>query len=405
VTPRRIITAVVAAAVTLAVFIGGVVVGGHPEATGLTRLADPVRSWVLGDSGEDLSSQVLRMLRDSYYEDIDTGELESASVQGLLDALDDPYTTYLDAEQLAALRDHNEGAYVGVGIQVAGRNDVVVITRVFPDSPAAKAGLAAGDRVVAVDGVAARGGALDAAIARVRGPEGTAVTLTVRRPGERPREHELIRSRIKVPAVRSRVIASDGQKVGYLRLLQFTRGAADALRLEVSALIDKDVDGLVLDLREDPGGLVSEALGVAGVFLPEGTDVVTTQGRHSPRRTLRTSKGGVDLEIPLVVLVDRNSASSSEIVAGALRDADRAELVGERTFGKALVQSTRLLRDGGALKLTTARYLTPSGYDLAERGLPPDVRAVDDPATEPDEALDRAVEVLEDGAVPTGPIP
>ena len=374
-TPRRIITAVVAAAVALAIFVGGVVVGGHPEATGLTRLADPVRSWVLGDSGEDLSSQVLRMLRDGYYEDIDTGALESASVEGLLAALDDPYTTYLDADQLAALRDHNEGAYVGVGIQVAGRNDAVVITRVFPDSPAAEAGLAAGDRVVAVDGVPARGGALDAAIARVRGPEGTDVTLTIRRPGESgPQEHELTRSRIKVPAVRSRIIESDGYTVGYLKLLQFTRGAADALRREVTTLIDEGVDGLVLDLREDPGGLVSEALGVAGVFLPEGTEVVTTEGRHSPRRTLRTSKAGVDVEIPLVVLVDRNSASSSEIVAGALRDADRAELVGQRTFGKALVQSTRLLRDGGALKFTTARYLTPSGYDLAERGLPPDVR-------------------------------
>lgn len=404
-TPRRIITAVVAAAVALVIFVGGVVVGGHPETTGLTNLANPVRSWVLGDSGEDLSSQVLRMLRDSYFEDVDTAELESASVEGLLDALDDPYTTYLDADQLAALRDHNEGAYVGVGIQVAGRNDAVVITRVFPDSPASEAGLAAGDRLVAVDGTPARGGALDAVVAKIRGPEGTDVTLTVRRPGDPPQPHELTRSRIKVPAVRSRIIERDGQKVGYLKLLQFTRGASAALRTETATLIGKGVDGLVLDLREDPGGLVSEALGVAGVFLPEGTDVVTTEGRHSPRRTLRTSKAGLDVSMPLVVLVDRNSASSSEIVAGALRDADRAELVGERTFGKALVQSTRLLRDGGALKLTTARYLTPSGYDLAERGLPPDVAVVDDPATDPDEALDRAVEVLASGDVPAGPIP
>ena len=134
-------------------------------------------------------------------------------------------------------------------------------------------------------------------------------------------------------------------------------------------------------MRGDPGGLVNEAVGVAGVFLPDASEVVVTEGLHSPRRVFRSEGTPAAGDLPLVVLVDRGSASASEIVAGALRDADRAELVGERTFGKALVQSTRPLRDGGALKLTTARYLTPDGFDLAARGLPPDVRVVDDPAT------------------------
>lgn len=387
----------------LAVFVAGVVVGGHAQDTGLTRLSDPVRSFLLGDSGQTLPSQVLSMIDDEYYRDVDIDQLERDSVDGLLKALGDPYTSYLDADALAAQRDHNDGAYVGVGIQAAARDDAVVLTRVFPDSPASRAGLRAGDRLVAVDGTAARGGDMAAVLNGIRGPEGSTVTLRMRRGTEAPRDVDLERSRIRVPAIDGRIITVDGRKVAYLRLLRFTRGASDALRTRTRQLLEKGAEGIVLDLRQDPGGLVSEAVGAAGVFLPEGTAVVTTEGRNSPRRTLRTSTDPVSSVTPMVVLVDRNSASSSEIVAGALRDAGRATLVGERTFGKALVQSTRLLRDGGALKLTTARYLTPDGYDLAERGLPPAVRAVDDPATADDEALDAATEeVLEEIRAPDG---
>jgi carboxyl-terminal processing protease len=377
------------------------VVGGHPESTGITQLREPLRGFFLGDSGQDLSSQVLRILREEYYRDIDEAALQERSVEALLDELDDPYTTYLDPEELAALDFHNDGAYVGVGVQVAARDQAVMITRVFPDSPAQEAGIRAGDRLVAVAGTAARGSELESVVGRIRGPEGSDVELTVRTPGNPPRTVELTRSRIKVPAVEARVVRAGDRSVGYLRLLRFTRGAGDALRAKAEEQLAAGVDGLVLDLREDPGGLVSEALDVAGVFLPEGSEVVTTEGRNVPRRTLRTDEEPVTDDVPLVVLVDRNSASSSEIVAGALRDGDRAALVGERTFGKALVQSTWLLRDGGALKLTTARYLTPSGFDLAERGLPPDVRAVDDPDTPRDEALDAALDELErQGAAP-----
>ncbi len=393
-TTRRILAVLASLAAALVIFVAGVVVGGHAEATGLTRLSDPVRSFLLGDSGQTLPSQVLSMIEDEYYRDVDMGELESRSVDGLIEALDDPYTTYLDAEALAALRDHNDGAYVGVGIQVAARDDAVVVTRVFPDSPAERAGMRAGDRLLAVDGTPAHGGELEAVLNGIRGRQGTEVTLRVRRGTETPRNTVLERSRIKVPAIEGRMVTEGDTKIAYLRLLRFTRGASDALRERTEQLLGQGAQAIVLDLRQDPGGLVSEAVGTAAVFLPEGSPVVTTEGRRSPRRTLRTSDDPVASVTPMAVLVDRNSASSSEIVAGALRDGGRAELVGERTFGKALVQSTRPLRDGGALKLTTARYLTPSGYDLAERGLPPSVRAVDDPDTPADEALDAAADAL-----------
>jgi carboxyl-terminal processing protease len=388
---RRIALIAAAVLVVLAAFVGGVVVGGHAEATGLTRLADPWRGLLLGESGEDLPSQVLEVLEDDYYERIDLTELERTSVQGIIDALGDPYTDYLDPDELEALRQRNEGAYYGVGLQVAQRGEVIVITRVFEDSPAAEAGIRAGERLVSVDGIPVRGLVLDSAVSRIRGPKGSTVRLGIASPGGPTREFELERERIRIPAVTSRAEVARGEKVGYLRLAQFTKGSAEALADAVEALREKGVTSLVLDLRYDPGGLVNEAVGVAGVFLPDETEVVVTEGLHSPRRVFRTDGDPAAGDLPLVVLVNRGSASASEIVAGALRDADRAELVGERTFGKALVQSTRPLRDGGALKLTTARYLTPGGFDLAARGLPPDVRVVDDPATARDEALQRGL--------------
>jgi carboxyl-terminal processing protease len=367
------------------------VVGGHPQATGLTRLSEPLRGWVLGDSGQDLSAQVLDTLERSYYEPIDSTKLEQASVEGIIEALGDPYTDYLDPEELAALRERNDGAYYGVGLQVAQRGNRLVVTRVFDDSPAADAGLAAGDRLVSVGGRPTEGRTLEQVVTEIRGPEGTEVRLgVVVRDGGR-RDLELTRERIRVPAVDSRMETVSGARVGYVRLAQFTRGAADALRESVEGLRERGAQALVLDLRGDPGGLVNEAVGVAGAFLPDGTPVVVTEGLHSPQRTFRTDDRPVAGDLPLIVLVDRGSASASEIVAGALRDAGRGRLVGERTFGKALVQSTRLLRDGGALKLTTARYLTPDGFDLATRGLPPSVKVVDDPETRPDEALRRAL--------------
>lgn len=390
---RPLFAALGAAAVVLVVFIAGVVVGGHPQATGLDRLGEPVRSWVLGDSGQGLPGQVLDVLQREYYEPIDADALEQASVDGLIDQLGDPYTTYLNDEELEALRNRNDGAYVGVGIQVAVRDEALVVTRIFDGGSAGEAGVRVGDRLLAVDGVPIRGDRSGDAVERIRGPEGTTVWVAVRTGSQPPRRLELERRRIIMPAVAGRVIRDSGRRVAHLRLIQFSRGAGDQMRATLQRLLDRGADAVVLDMRQDPGGLVSEAVDVAGVFLEPGTAVVTTEGHNSPARTLRTQDDPLDTTVPMSVLVDRHTASAAEIVAGALTDADRATLVGERTFGKALVQSTRMLRGGGALKLTTARYLTPSGYDLARRGLPPTVSAVDDPATPADEALDRAVAV------------
>jgi len=396
-TPGRVIRAVAAVLGVLAVFLGGIIVGGHAQATGLTRLSDPLRSVLLGDSGQELSKQVLDVLKDDYYVAVDPTALERSSVQAIVDALKDPYTDYLDPDELEALRAHNDGAYFGVGLQVAQRDDAIVVTRVFEDSPAERAEVRAGDRLVSVEGAATTGRALESVVDQIRGPEGTTVRIGVVTDSAPARQLSLTRARISVPAVSSRIATVGDTRVGYMRLGQFTRGSADALRDAVTNLRAEKATALVLDLRGDPGGLVTEAVGVAGVFLPKGATVVVTEGLHSPRHTYRTGRGPVAGDLPLIILVDRGSASASEIVAGALRDAKRGRLVGERTFGKALVQSTVLLRDGGALKLTTARYLTPSGYDLATRGLPPDVEVADDPATRQNEVLERGLSLAAAG--------
>ena len=388
---RRILAAVVAVVVVAAAFIGGVVVGGHAEAVGLTRLKDPWRSWVLGDSGQDLSAQVLDLLEERYYEPVDRRALEDASVDALIGRLHDPYTDYLSPKELQELRDRTDRAYYGVGLQVAQRGERIVVVRVYDDSPAAKQGVKAGDRIVSVDGKPAEGRTLESVVAEIRGEEGTEVTLGVQTDDAPSRELTMTRARIKVPAVDTQIFTRDGQKIGYIALAQFSRGATGALRDAITSLRERGADALVLDLRGDPGGLLDEAVGIAGAFLPKGSTVVVTQGEHSKRRVFRTDDDPVAGDLPLEVLVDRNSASASEIVAGALRDSGRGTLVGERTFGKALVQSTIPLRNGGALKLTTQRYLTPSGYDLAKRGLPPAVKVVDDPQTRRDEALQKAL--------------
>ena len=387
----RTALAIVATAVfVLAIFLAGVLVGGHPRATGITEMPESIRSFLLGSSGQDLTGQVLDVLEDEYYEDFDAESLESAGVEGLIEQLDDPFTVYLTPEDLEALRQRNNGTYFGVGLQVAQQGDRIEVTNVFEGSPAEEAGVRAGDFLVSVDGTPVKG-AVEPTVERIRGPEGTTVELGFVRPGEGRREVEVERSKIQVPVVDAEIRRVGDEEVGYIRLVQFTRGSAEAVREATKELEEDGASSVVLDLRGNPGGLVEEAVGVAGAFLPEDSEVVTTEGRKSPKETLRTETDPVAPDVPQLVLVDMGSASASEIVAGALRDQERAEIVGTQTFGKALVQSTVPLRDGGALKLTTARYLTPDGVDINEKGLEPDVQVVDDPDTEVDEALQRAL--------------
>ena len=384
---------VLAALAIVAAFAVGVLVGGHPRATGLSDLPPPVRGWVLGATDDPIGSEVRALLEDGYYKSVDKAALEKGSVAGMVATLKDPYTYYLTPQDYAAMQQHLDATLTGIGISVARRPEGVTILDVYPGGPALKGGLRRGDVIISVDDdKVVPGPTLDKVVHRIRGKEGTPVRVGIRRKGAADKVYSLTRAKVRIPLVRSRVVRRGDVAVGYVRLSEFDRGAGGEVRDAVAALGKKGVRSFVFDLRGDPGGLVDEAVGVVSAFTDRGSAVVTTEGLHRSRETLRTTRDPVT-SLPVVVLVDRNSASASEIVAGALRDEDDATLVGTRTFGKALVQTTRELRNGGALRYTTARYLTPSGFDLAKRGLPPDVKAQDNPKTPADEALNRAVAV------------
>ena len=394
-TPLRLASVVLTVLLVALIFAVGVWVGGHPRQTGLDRLPSGVRDRLVDEDRTALATQVLAILKESYYKPIAPDvvkRIENKSVATLVSGLGDPYTEYLDPDQYKQFKDDREGKYVGVGIEWHPQGDQALILRVFPDGPASKAGIRAADRVTAVDGKKVARSDGFAAMQTVKGAEGTKVTLRIARTGVVARDYLLTRAEIRRPVVESRVETSGTRHVGYLRLDQFTDGSAKAFAGAVRHLVDGGVDGIVFDLRGDGGGLVDEAIGVASVFLPKGAPIATTRGRTGPTDTLKARGGEIEPKVPLLVLVDRNSASASEIVAGALRDDHRARLVGTRTFGKALIQSTRSLANGGALKLTVASYLTPDGFDLGTKGLPPDVSVVDNPLTPVDEALRRAVD-------------
>jgi carboxyl-terminal processing protease len=265
---------------------------------------------------------------------------------------------------------------------------------VYEESPAEGAGIARGDLIVAVNGRSIAGVNSEVATGRIKGPAGSEVRLEVFSPGaEDSRTVRVERERIDVPVAEGRVVERDGRTLGVVELLGFSSGAHGALRREIDELTKRGADGLVLDLRGNGGGLLSEAVLVSSVFIEDG-EIVSVRGRSRPGRTEDAEGDAIDEDIPVVVLVDGGSASASEIVAGALRDRGRATLVGTNTFGKGLVQEVEPLSNGGYLDLTVANYYLPSGKTIGAGGLKPQLRARDVPDTRRDEALPVALDTL-----------
>jgi carboxyl-terminal processing protease len=272
------------------------------------------------------------------------------------------------------------------------------VTRVFPGAPAARGGIQRGDLVVAVDGRSLAGKSSAVSSALIRGRPGTPVTLTVVSGGQR-RDVHLRRARVDAPSVQSSLRTVRGHKLGVVALSSFTVGAHGEVRAAVDRLLHRGAQGIVLDLRDNGGGILDEAVLVASVFIPDGT-VVSTDGRTRGRRVYRATGSAIPTRIPLVVLVDRGTASASEIVAGAIQDRHRGKVVGTRTFGKGVFQEVRQLDNGGALDITVGEYFLPSGRNLGGggtrpgAGIHPDVIARDRLGTRPDEGLDAAMGTL-----------
>jgi carboxyl-terminal processing protease len=310
----------------------------------------------------------------------------------MLKSLDDPYTVYLTPREVREVDLKQRGTYSGIGASLQKTKDGLVITTVFDGSPAKAKGLGPGDLIVTVDGKTTKGVAIETSISRIKGDEGSIVELGIKPKGAKDVELvEVERKRIEIPETREKLIDDKGVKVGYIQLYEFGGLAARQVRRGVDALTEKGAEWFILDLRYNPGGFLAPAVDVTGVFQ---TGLVTsTEGLHSPREEL-TATGQVATKKPMVVLVNGYSASASEIVTGALKDHDRATVIGTTTFGKGLVQSIVDLGNGAALKLTIAVYLTPDGTNINKKGITPDIVVKDKQKTKKDDVLQRALQYI-----------
>ena len=324
-----------------------------------------------GGAARSLLEEVEERVRSEYVEPVTKEQLDLAAVDGMVASLD-PHSAFLDPAEYEAMRVSTAGHYSGVGLEVAERDGRIAVVTPIDGSPAARAGVRSGDILLEIDGRTVAGGALDEIIDRMRGFVGSTVRLTVERSGEpEPLQFALERSEVHVRTVRAEPLPG---RYGYLRVTHFTDATPrDFDRALADLQSTGPLRGLVLDLRGNPGGVLESSVSVADEFLDSGI-IVRAEGRTAESRfELRATAGDALRSAPLVVLIDRGSASGAEIVAGALRDHGRATLMGERTFGKGSVQTVMPLANGQALKLTTSRYFTPSGASIHDRGLEPDV--------------------------------
>ncbi|CAM5770875.1 peptidase S41 [Labrys miyagiensis] len=321
----------------------------------------------------NLFGDVFEHVRADYVDKPDDGKLIEAALDGMLTSLD-PHSNYMDAKNFQDMQEQTSGQFGGIGAEVSAENGVIKVVSPIDDSPAAKAGILAGDSIIAIDGASLQGMTLEQAVDKLRGPIHTPVTLKILRTGKPAFDVKLTRDIVKVASVNSRKLGDD---IGYIRISQFTEQTFDGLKKSLEQLnkdIGRDrIKGYVIDLRDDPGGLLDQAISVAGAFLGRG-EVVTTRGRE-PDDVQRFTASGSDLTggKPVIVLVNGGSASASEIVAGALQDHKRATILGTRSFGKGSVQTIIPLPGNGALRLTTARYYTPSGRSIQAKGIEPEV--------------------------------
>jgi carboxyl-terminal processing protease len=388
VTPR-IRTATIALAAALVALVLGILWGGHPQS-----LPGVLRNWLVA---EDVATraEVVKDIRDNFYKPVSAEKLEQASLKGIVESLDDRFSQYFTPAEARQFAQSLGGQFEGVGMSVDSRDTKkgLRVARVFDKSPAKEAGIRAGDVITAVNGKSVAGKPAEVSTAKIRGPAGTKVTLTYRR-GKQRKTVTLERRKLDVPLIEGRVVERGGTKIAVVRLIEFDKGAHNQLRKEIDKDLKKGAKGILLDLRANPGGALDEGVLVASAFLKEDELVVSTRGRTQSERKYKAVGDPIAANVPVVVLVDRSSASASEIVTGALRDHGRATVVGQKTFGKGVFQQLEPLPNDGLLKITVGGYYLPKGENLAGDGIEPSVKAKDDPKTRRDEALPVAVRAL-----------
>ena len=345
----------------------------------------------------DLFSEVLEKIQNEYVEEIDRSEVMDSAINGVLQSLD-PYSAYMNPKIYKESQVETSGEFGGLGIEVSMEAGVVKVIAPIDETPAARAGVKAGDYIVQIDGEQVQGKTLMEAVNLMRGPVGSAIEITIRRKGlKRAKIIKIVREVIEIKSVVSRIINDD---VGYLRLRSFNQNSDNQLKKKINEFKKNNLTGYILDLRNNPGGLLSQAINISDFFLDNG-EIVSTRGRKKrENRKFFAKKGDQIKGKPLIVLINNGSASAAEIVAGALQDQKRAVLLGENTYGKGSVQSIIPLKNRGAIRLTISKYYLPSGKSISNVGVTPDIKVEEDDNenfsinTETDNQLNYAVNLL-----------
>jgi carboxyl-terminal processing protease len=324
-----------------------------------------------GEGYEELKTftEVLSMVKKYYVEDVSTKDLVYGAIKGMLNSLD-PHSSFMPPEAFKEMQVETKGEFGGLGIQIGLKDGVLTVVSPIEDTPAWKAGIKAGDKIIKISGKPTKDLSLEDAVAKMRGAPKTPITITISREGwKEPKDFTIVRDIIKIKSVKSKIIEGD---IGYVKISQFQEQTASDLEAALKKFDEKKISSLIVDLRNNPGGLLNSAVDVAGEFLPEGKLVVYTKTR-SGEKTEFDTEGNQLATQPMIVLVNEGSASASEIVAGALKDWNRAVILGTQTFGKGSVQTVIPLSDGAGLRLTTAKYYTPRGISIQNTGITPDI--------------------------------
>lgn len=350
------------------------------------------------DSSFDKLFEVKDVLHQQYYQDIDDEALLEGAIKGMVDAVGDPYTVFFNQEEYQEFQDDGQGNYVGIGVMVGIKEDKIVVITPFEGSPAYEAGIRAGDFILKVEGVEYKGSEMDKAVSVIKGEEGKPVTLTISQNGVE-KDVTIVRASITLVNVQSEMVAGN---IGHVTMLQFTNNTAKQVREAMEELKAKGAEGYILDLRGNPGGYLDEAVDTASLFVEKGKTVLYTLDKAQQKREY-LSKGGDFIGAPLVVLLDEGSASASEVVAGALKDYKAATIVGQKSFGKGIVQMVFNVGNKEGVKVTVSSYYSPNGINIHGEGILPDVEVqlpegVEAPLTiDNDTQLQKAVEILQDG--------
>lgn len=320
----------------------------------------------------ELFADVLTIVQKSYVKELSTKDLIHGAIRGVINTLD-PHSQFLEPEEYKEMKIETEGEFGGLGIEITIKDSYLTIVTPLEDTPAYKAGLKPGDKIIKIDGNSTENITINDAVKKLRGEPGTKVNLTILRPDKKEfMDFSVERSIIKIESVKDAQIISDD--IGYIRITQFQENTSGDMKKTLEKLLPNCKQGIILDFRNNPGGLLEEAVNVAGFFIEAPKTIVSTKGRLPDQNQEFKSKNKDAIKnIPIAVLINKGSASGSEIVSGAIKDWHRGILIGTNTFGKGSVQSVLPLRDGSALKLTTATYFTPKGTDINEIGIKPDI--------------------------------